>query len=87
MLASILTNIHQQAIRPWWQPAGLWFRMRMLWRRHWLWKLATLLTLLSTAFMLTWLMLTPGKWKDTLRYLRFVISIEQPVVFSERGFN
>ena len=87
VLASILTNIHQQAIRPWWQPAGLWFRMRMLWRRHWLWKLATLLTLLSTAFMLTWLMLTPGKWKDTLRYLRFVISIEQPVVFSERGFN
>lgn len=87
VLASILTNIHQQAIRPWWQPAGLWFRMRMLWRRHWLWKLATLLTLLSTAFMLTWLMMTPDKWKDTLRYLRFVISIEQPVVFSERGFN
>ncbi|MDC8446595.1 MAG: YCF48-related protein, partial [Nitrosomonas sp.] len=87
VLASILANIHQQAIRPWWQPAGLWFRMRMLWRRHWLWKLATLLTLLSTAFMLTWLMMTPDKWKDTLRYLRFVINIEQPVVFSERGFN
>lgn len=87
VLASILANIHQRAIRPWWQPAGLWFRMRMLWRRHWLWKLVTLLTLLSTAFMLTWLMMTPDKWKDTLRYLRFVISIEQPVVFSERGFN
>jgi len=87
VLASILANIHQQAIRPWWQPAGLWFRMRMLWRRHWLWKLATLLTLLSTAFMLTWLMMTPDKWKDTLRYLRFVINIEQPVVLSERGFD
>ncbi|MDO9310691.1 MAG: P-loop NTPase fold protein, partial [Nitrosomonas sp.] len=86
VLASILANVHKQAIKPWWLPSGLWFRLRLLWRRHWLWKALLLMLFASLAFMGTWLSKTE-KWNETWRYALFTLKIEQPVMLGEKGFR
>jgi photosystem II stability/assembly factor-like uncharacterized protein len=86
VLASILANVHKQAIKPWWRLSGLWFRLRLLWRRHWLWKTLLLILFASLAFMVTWLSQT-GKWNETWRYALYTLKIEQPVMLGEKGFR
>ncbi len=87
VLASMLENIHKQAINPWWHLSGLFFRLRLIWRRHWVWKAVVLLLLVSLSFLSTWLVLSPDKRDDAVRYLRYLVKIDQPVVLSEAGFN
>ena len=86
VLASILANVHKQAIKPWWRLSGLWFRLRLLWRRHWLWKALLLIVFASLAFMGTWLSITE-KWNETWRYALYSLKIEQPVILGEKGFR
>ena len=86
VLASILANVHKQAIKPWWWPSGFWFRLRLLWRRHWLWKALLLILFASMAFMGTWLSQT-GKWNETWRYALYILKTEQPVMLGEKGFR
>ncbi|WP_258192871.1 KAP family NTPase [Nitrosomonas oligotropha] len=86
VLASILANVHKQAVKPWWRFSGLWFRLRLLWRRHWLWKALLLILFANLAFMGTWLSQT-GNWNETWRYVLYTLKIEQPVMLSEKGFR
>ncbi len=85
VLASILANVHKQAIKAWWQPQGFWFRLRMLWRRHWLLKTVLLASLFASMFLLGWLSQTPGKWQEALHYALYLAKIEQPVILSDRS--
>ncbi|MBX9894573.1 MAG: hypothetical protein K2Y09_05255 [Nitrosomonas sp.] len=88
VLASILAKVQQQAIKPWWHPAGFWFRGRLWWRRHLLWKTLMLITLFCFFFAMTWLILLPKeKWHDTLQYARYWLKVDQPVILSMRGFE
>jgi photosystem II stability/assembly factor-like uncharacterized protein len=86
VLASILVNVHKQAIKPWWRLSGLWFRLRLLWRRHWLWEALLMMLFASLAFMGTWLSKTE-KWNETWRYTLYTLKIEQPVMLGEKGFR
>jgi photosystem II stability/assembly factor-like uncharacterized protein/Cdc6-like AAA superfamily ATPase len=88
VLASILAKVQQQAIKPWWHPAGFWFRGRLWWRRHLLWKALMLITLFCLCFVATWLYLLPKeKWHDTMQYARYRLNIDQPVLLSASGFE
>ena len=88
VLASILAKVHQGAIKPWWHPAGFWFRGRLWWRRHLLWKLLMLITLFTLFYAATWIVtLSKDKRIDTIHYARYLLKIDQPVILSELGFG
>ena len=88
VLASILAKVQQEAIKPWWHPLGFWFRGRLWWRRHLLWKVLMLITLFCLCFVITWLIQLPkDKWNDTLQYARYRLNIDQPVLLSARSFE
>ncbi len=88
VLASILAKVQLECIKPWWHPAGFWFRGRLWWRRHLLWKILMLITLFCFFFVVTWLfLLSKEKWHDTRQYARYLLNIDQPVMLSVSGFK
>lgn len=91
VLASILAKVQQEAIKPWWHPAGFWFRGRLWSRRHVLWKVSLLLFLTVIAYLLTragaTLGLDGGKWLEVGHYGLYLMKVEQPVILDEQGFH
>ena len=47
---SLLEQVRSQAIRPWWRPSGLWFRLRLVYKRHWAFQVAAAVLLAASAF-------------------------------------
>ena len=95
VLASLLVNIQQQVIGPWWRWGGFWFRLHLFWRRHWLSKLLLLTVAGSLAFILSWLFSPDPNGTDNAvsrghkvwHYGLYLARVEQPVILGERGFH
>ena len=50
VLGSLLEQVRSQAIRPWWRPSGLWFRLRLVYERRWAFQVAAAVLLAASAF-------------------------------------
>ncbi|NBQ68390.1 MAG: hypothetical protein EBU46_05970 [Nitrosomonadaceae bacterium] len=95
VLASLLVNIQQQVIGPWWRWGGFWFRLHLFWQRHWLSKLLLLTVAGSLAFILSWLFSPDPNGADNAvsrghkvwHYGLYLARVEQPVILGERGFH
>ncbi len=87
VLGSILTNIHKQAIGPWWSLHGAWFRLRLQWQRNCWMKLLLLTLAFTLTFSICWLLSHDKERDQVFHYALYRMGIEQPVMISRNSYE
>jgi len=86
VLASMLENVRRQAIPK--TPYGLYVRARLLLKRHWIFKLASVALVFGLVYII--LVVTfadTSKREDIWHYALYSIGVEQPVALSKKSIE
>jgi len=84
VLASMLENVRRQAIPR--TPYGLYIRLRLLLKRHWIFKLASVALLFGAVFAAA-IFTDAAKRDATWHYVLYSIGVEQPVALSKHSIE
>jgi len=85
VLASMLENVRRQAIPK--TPYGFYIRLRLLLKRHWVFKLASVALLFGGAYISVNIFTHAEKQDAAWHYALYTIGVEQPVALSRKSIE